>query len=82
MDIILLAKSIEKSVGVLLDEIEKGKKAIISKARQDAMIEMRNAKRLSDEIIKRANRYLEHKLREAKKLENSENLVQHDFSNK
>lgn len=63
MDIKLLAENIEKNIGILLDEIERDRKAIISKARQDAMLELRNAKKLSDEIIQRANRHLQLKLK-------------------
>jgi vacuolar-type H+-ATPase subunit E/Vma4 len=46
-----LAKHIEGHVGVLLEEIEKQKKAILSKAKQDALIELHNAKKLSKKII-------------------------------
>lgn len=61
MDIKALAEHIEKSVDILLNEIDRGRKAIIANARQDAMIELHNAKKLSREIIDRANRYLQQK---------------------
>ena len=87
MDIKLLAESIEKSVGILLDEIERDRKTIISNARQDAMIELHNAKKLSNEIIDRANRYLQQKLKEINDINESKHLDRnesraYDFSNK
>lgn len=87
MDIKSIAEHIEKSVGILLEEIERERKAIIANARQDAMIELCNAKKLSNEIINRANRYLQHKLKESndaaksKHLDRNESPV-YDFSNK
>jgi hypothetical protein len=78
MDIKLLAEHIEKSVGLLLEEIDRDRKAIISNANRDAMIELRNARELSDEIIERANRYFEQKLKEAEQLESPA----YDFNNK
>lgn len=74
MDIKSLAESIEKRVGMLLDEIEKEKKTIIANARQDAMIELHNAKKLSNEIIDRANRYLQQKLKESHDITKSKHL--------
>lgn len=68
MDIKSFAENIEISVGVLLDEIENTRKTIIANARQEAMIELHNAKKLSNEIIDRANRYLQLKLKESKSI--------------
>lgn len=55
-DIKALGKYIEQQVGILLAEIENMKKTIISNARQDAMIEVHNAKQLSEEIVESAIR--------------------------
>lgn len=68
MDIKSFAENIEISVSVLLDEIENTRKTIIANARQEAMIELHNAKKLSNEIIDRANRYLQLKLKESKSI--------------
>ncbi len=56
MEIKILAENIEKHVGVLLEEIEKQKKAILARAKQEALIELHNAKKLSKEIIDRTIR--------------------------
>jgi inorganic pyrophosphatase len=48
-----LAENIERHVSVLLRDIERQKKAILAKAKEDALIELHNAKKLSQEIIDR-----------------------------
>lgn len=86
MDIKSFAEQIEKNIGMLLDEIERDRKKIIANARQEAMIELHNAKKLSNEIIERANRYLQQKLKESNDITKMEHLdrtksLAYDFSN-
>lgn len=58
-EIRVLASHIESHVGKLLEEIENQKNAILAKAKQDALIELRNAKILGKEIIDSAIRQSE-----------------------
>lgn len=66
MEIRTLSQHIERHIGALLQDIEEQKKVILAKAKQDALVDLHNAKKLSQEMINSTIRQTQKHLSELK----------------